>query len=70
MERYLVKVKTKYNFIEMLVDDISTTEMKELFEQPYVEEVYIETTNHYKEEELKYVRKQNTKGHNSLSEKE
>lgn len=70
MERYLLKIKTKYNFIELLVDDISTPEMKELLEQPYVEEVYIQSTNHYEEGELKYVRKQNTKGNINLFEKE
>lgn len=58
MKKFLVKIKTKYNFIELIVDDISTPELKELFDQPYVEEVYIETTEHYRDDikVLKHVR--------------
>lgn len=45
---YKVKIKTKYNTIELQVENINTPELKEIFNQPYVEEVYIETTEHYK----------------------
>lgn len=50
---YKVRIKTKYNVIELEVEDIHTPEMDEIFNQPYVEEVYIETTEHYKKLELK-----------------
>lgn len=46
---YKVKIKTKYNVIELIVDNVNSPELKELFNQPYVEEVYIETTEHYKD---------------------
>lgn len=45
---YKVRIKTKYNIIELIVDDVNSPEMKELLNQPYVIEVYIETTEHYK----------------------
>lgn len=72
MNKYLVKIKTKFNFIELLVDDVNSPEMKEILEQPYVEEVYIETTEHYKDNEraLKNVRKFNSETNNSLFKKE
>ncbi len=56
---YRVKIKTKFNIIELIVDNINSPEMKEIFNQPYVEEVYIETTEHFKgnEKVLKNVRK-------------
>ena len=47
---YLVKIKTKYNLIELIVDDVNSPEMKEILNQDYIEEVYIETTQHYKQE--------------------
>ena len=46
---YKVKIITKYNTIEMIVEDVNTPEMKELFNQPYVLGVYIDTMEHYKE---------------------
>lgn len=49
---YKVRIKTKYNVIEMVVDNVNNPELKEIFNQPYVEEVYIETTEHYKNKEL------------------
>ena len=46
---YKVRIKTKYNIIELIVDDVNSPEMKEILNQPYVVEVYIETTEHYKD---------------------
>ena len=46
---YKVRIKTKYNMIELIVDNVNSPELKEIFNQPYIEEVYIETTEHYKE---------------------
>lgn len=48
---YKVTIQTKYNTIVLVVDDINTPEMQELYNQPYVTEVYIETMHHYTEEE-------------------
>ena len=46
---YLVKIRTKYNLIQLVVDDVR--KLQELFEQSYVMEVYIETTQHYEDEQ-------------------
>ena len=45
---YKVKIVTLYNTIELIVDDVNSPEMKELFNQPYVTAVYIDTMEHYK----------------------
>ena len=57
MPKYLVKIKTKFNLIKLLVDDVNSPEMKEILNQPYIEEVYIETTEHYKEGEIELCKK-------------
>lgn len=49
---YLVKIKTKYNLIELTTDNVNSDELKELFNQSYVKEVYIETLEHYYKEEI------------------
>jgi len=43
---YRVIVKTTFNTIELYVDDLS--EYQELFVQPYVIEVYIQSMEQYK----------------------
>lgn len=48
---YILRIKTKYNVINLKVDDINSPEVQEILDQPYVLEVYIETDEHYKEEE-------------------
>lgn len=50
---YKVRIKTKYNVINLIVNDVNDPEVQEILDQPYVEEVYIETTEHYKEGEMK-----------------
>ena len=50
---YLVRIKTKYNEIRLQVEDVNSEEMKELFNQPYIEEVYIESDEHYLDSEIK-----------------
>lgn len=45
---YIVRIKTKYNLITLKVEDTTSEEFKELVNQPYVEEVYIETIEHFK----------------------
>lgn len=46
---YVVRIKTKYNTIELFVDDLK--EIEEILYQPYVEQVYIDTIEHYYQEE-------------------
>ena len=48
---YLVTIKTIYNTIRLEVEDIK--EVEEILNQPYIVEVYIETMDHYIEEEKK-----------------
>lgn len=49
---YLVRIKTKYNEINLRVEDVNSEEMKELLNQEYIEEVYIETDEHYLDREI------------------
>lgn len=39
---YHITIKTKYNVIDLDVDDYNTPQMKEIFEQPYVLEISID----------------------------
>ena len=39
---YLVIIKTKYNVINLIVEDYNSLEVQEIFEQPYIEEIRIE----------------------------
>lgn len=39
---YIVRIKTKFNVINLKVEDINTPEFEEIINQPYVIEVYIE----------------------------
>lgn len=39
---YKITIKTKYNVINLEVEDYNTPEMQEIFEQPYIEEIKIE----------------------------
>ena len=50
---YLVTIKTKYNVINLEVEDYNTLEMQEIFEQPYVEEIRIDTLEKAKKLERK-----------------
>ena len=56
MYMYLIIIKTKYNVIRWEVEDITSPSVKEVLEQPYVEEVRIEQIkNKEKEKVLKNV---------------
>lgn len=39
---YRIIIKTKYNVITLEREDYNTPELKEVYEQPYVEEIKIE----------------------------
>lgn len=45
MDGYELYIKTKYNEIKLLVDDINDPIVKEILEQPWVEETKIEKIN-------------------------
>lgn len=49
----LVKLKTKYGMFHLVVENVNSPEMKELYYRPYVEAVYIEAMSHYLEDEQK-----------------
>ena len=42
---YQVTIKTKYNVINLEVEDYNTPEIQEILEQPYIIEVRIENLN-------------------------
>lgn len=39
---YKITIKTKYNVINLEVEDYNTPELNEIYDQPYVEEINIE----------------------------
>lgn len=39
---YKVEIKTKYNTINLEVEDINNPEIQEIFDQPYILEIRIE----------------------------
>lgn len=39
---YKIMIKTKYNEINLEVEDYNTPELNEIYDQPYVEEIKIE----------------------------
>lgn len=49
---YLVKIKTKFNTIEIEVEDINTPEIQEILNQPYVEDVNIQSMEQYTKDEI------------------
>lgn len=49
---YKVRIKTKYNVIEMVVDNVNSPELKEIFKQPYIEEVYIQSPSQYEDKSI------------------
>lgn len=53
MPMYKITIKTKYNVINMQVEDYNTPEMQEIFEQPYVEEIRIDNLDKVKKLERK-----------------
>ena len=38
---YYLKIKTKFNFIELVVDDFYEESVQQLIQQPYVQGVYL-----------------------------
>ena len=50
---YQITIKTKYNVINLQVENYTTPEMQEIYDQPYVEQIYIENLNKVKKLERK-----------------
>ena len=44
---YKVRIKTKFNTIELIVENVNSPEMEEIYKQPYVLEIYIDNMEHY-----------------------
>ena len=38
---YYLKIKTKFNELELIVDDYHNEEVQEILNQPYIEDVYL-----------------------------
>lgn len=56
---YYLKIKTKFNEIELLVDDYYDEEVQQIITQPYVEAVYLCCIDEEQEETYSKVKKLN-----------
>ena len=54
---YYLKIKTKFNLIELIVDDYHDEEVQQIINQPYVEDVYLRCIDEEKEESYSKVKK-------------
>ena len=50
---YRITIKTKFNTIVLEREEYNTPEMQEIYDQPYVEQIYIENLNKVKKLERK-----------------
>lgn len=46
---YRVRIVTIYNVIQLEVEDANSPEMQEIYDQPYVKEIYVEKIEPCKE---------------------
>ena len=54
---YYLKIKTKFNELELIVDDYHAEEVQEILNQPYIEDVYLCSINEDKKENYSKVKK-------------
>lgn len=54
---YYLKIKTKFNELELIVDDYHDEEVQEIFNQPYIEDVYLCNIYEDKKENYSKVKK-------------
>ena len=54
---YKIKIKTKHNVIEFIVDEYLSEEVQEIINQPYVEEVYLRCIDYENKEDYKGVKR-------------
>ena len=54
---YYLKIKTKFNELELIVDDYHNEEVQEILNQPYIEDVYLCNIDEDKKENYSKVKK-------------
>ena len=54
---YYLKIKTKFNNLELIVDNYHDEEVQEIFNQPYIEDVYLCNIDEDKKENYSKVKK-------------
>ena len=54
---YYLKIKTKFNNLELIVDDYHDEEVQDILNQPYIEDVYLCNTAEDKQENYSKVKK-------------
>ena len=54
---YYLKIKTKFNNLELIVDDYHNEEVQEILNQPYIEDVYLCNIDEDKKENYSKVKK-------------
>ena len=54
---YYLKIKTKFNELELIVDDYHDEEVQEILNQPYIEDVYLCNIDEDKKENYSKVKK-------------
>lgn len=54
---YYLKIKTKFNELELIIDDYHDEEVQEILNQPYIEDVYLCSISEDKKENYSKVKK-------------
>ena len=54
---YYLKIKTKFNNLELIVDNYHDEEVQDIFNQPYIEDVYLCNIDEDKRENYSKVKK-------------
>ena len=54
---YYLKIKTKFNELELIVDDYHDEEVQDILNQPYIEDVYLCNIDEDKKENYSKVKK-------------
>ena len=54
---YYLKIKTKFNNLELIVDDYHDEEVQDILNQPYIEDVYLCNIDKDKRENYSKVKK-------------
>lgn len=54
---YYLKIKTKFNNLELIVDNYHDVEVQEILNQPYIEDVYLCNIDEDKRENYSKVKK-------------
>ena len=54
---YYLKIKTKFNNLELIVDDYHDEEVQDILNQPYIEDIYLCNIDEDKKENYSKVKK-------------